>query len=93
MIEFQAKHNPLDGLLPAAKWLAENAESVFPTPKTWEFFRKSHRDELVREGALFLSSGSRPDYVDVHTIGTVVREILRRESLARLVSSESAVSL
>ena len=87
MNEIQTNSNPLAGLMPVAQWLAEDAEKVFPTPKTWEFFRKAHREELVREGALFLSSGRRPDYVDTRMIGAVVHGILRRESLERLVHS------
>jgi hypothetical protein len=91
MSEVKANSNPLSGLVPVAQWLAEDADKVFPTPKTWEFFRKAHREELVREGALFLSSGRRPDYVDTRMIGAVVHGILRRESLERLVQSSVEV--
>ncbi|NIC43312.1 hypothetical protein [Aquabacterium sp. A08] len=90
MNEIPTNRNQLAGLMPVAEWLAESAGRVFPTPKSWEFFRKGHREELVREGALFLGAGRRPDYVDANLIGAVVRDILRRESLERLGNAEVA---
>jgi hypothetical protein len=87
------KINPLAGLMPVACWLAEYAEQVFPTQKTWEFFRRAHRDELVREGALYLSSGRRPDYVDANVVGGVVKNILLRESMERLTQASDVVEV
>ena len=83
-MENVASSNPLAGIMPVGLWLQEQAVTVFPTPKTWEYFRQTHRDELVKEGVLLLGSGRRSDYVDGVRMGHVVRDILVRESVARL---------
>ena len=76
--------NPLASILPLSIWMTEDAATVFPTKRTWDLFCNTHKEELVKAGALFLGAARRPDYVDAEVMGGIVREILIRESIARL---------
>ena len=74
----------LTHLVPLSMWRELNSPTLFPTTRTWEFFKSAHKVELVDKGALILGSGSRGDYVNLKLIAAVVSEILLRESRARL---------
>lgn len=81
--------NPLASLEPVSMWLTDGCQAVFPSPRTWEFFKTAHKAELVKSGALLLGSGRRSDYVDTAIVGHVVKEILYKESMARLEASRA----
>jgi len=70
----------------AKDWRCEQAAALFRTDASWEFFKRTHRTELLESGALIVRLGRAGDLVDADAIGRVVQAILMRESLARLTA-------
>lgn len=70
------------------EWLREEAASLFGTDGSWEWFKRTHRTELLEGGVLIIRLGRAGDLVDADAIGRVVQTILMRESLARLTRSK-----
>jgi hypothetical protein len=67
-------------LQPAEQWLAQEGKFLFPTPYSWEWFKRQNAEELVENDALFLGRGRATDKVTPN-IGKVVLTILKRQSL------------
>ena len=44
----------LSHLVPLAKWRELNSQTLFPTPRVWEFFKQAHKAELVESGSLII---------------------------------------
>lgn len=80
----EANASDLNALQSAEEWRAQHASSVFPSPGSWSWFKRKHRDNLVKTGALVLGSGRMCDLVHAGRISNVVQEILTKESLARI---------
>jgi len=68
----------------AEQWRAEFAPSVFRTPAAWSWFKRRHREALVKAGVLNIGSGRAPDTVHAGKIAAVVQQIRQAESLSRL---------
>jgi hypothetical protein len=86
----EAIASDLNALQSAEEWRTQRASSVFPTPGSWSWFKRKHRDSLVKAGALVLGSGRMCDLVHAGRISNAVQEILTKESLARISQQRTA---
>ncbi|MCX7662201.1 MAG: hypothetical protein N2Z61_00400 [Tepidimonas fonticaldi] len=68
----------------AREWRREDAAALFGTDGSWEWFKRTHRRELVESGALIVRTGRSGDLVHTDRIGPVVQRILVTESIKRL---------
>lgn len=68
----------------AKVWRKEDAPEIFPTDGSWEWFKRTHRPELIQSGALVVRTGRSGDLVHTDRIGPVVQRILVTESLKRI---------
>lgn len=65
-------------------WRQENAAALFNTDGSWDWFKRTHRRELIESGALIVRTGRAGDLICVDQIGAVVQKILQVESLKRI---------
>jgi hypothetical protein len=79
----------LADIQPIHDWLDQHAGGVFRTPDQWALFARQHKVELVESGALILGAGRKPDMAS-GGLSDRVRQILLRESIARLNAGRSA---
>ena len=70
----------LSRLKKAQDWRREDASTLFGTEASGSWFRRKHRAELIKNGALISRSGRAGDLVNVDRIGHVVSRILEEES-------------
>lgn len=65
------------------EWRREHAASLFCTDGSWEWFKRTHRRELIESGALIVRTGRAGDLVHTDRVGPVIQRILQEESLSR----------
>lgn len=68
----------------AKQWRREDAAVLFSTDGAWEWFKRTHRSELIASGSLIVRAGRAGDLVHTDRIGAVVQRILQTESLSKL---------
>ena len=69
-------YTPAD-FMRAPNWVKDNGGDMFPTPSSWDWFKRKHKDELIASGELISRRGTGGDLVGPR-IGEVAVEIMRR---------------
>jgi len=80
----------LSKLQKAKKWRLERAHCLFTSDASWEWFKRQHRHELIKSGALIVRSGRAGDLIHVDRIDPVVQQILEAESLRKIESIQAS---
>lgn len=68
----------------AKEWRDQRASNLFPTDASWEWFKRCHKNELIRSGALIARAGRAGDLVHIDRIDPAVQHILEAESLKKI---------
>lgn len=68
----------------ASEWHGKLGCRLFPTPGSWSWFERQHREELLRTNALMVIRGRK--HVHRHRIEPACLRILRRDQQVALAT-------